>query len=80
MRWIDLQYFSRTVLVAKVTQYKSRLFEHTRSMLKWPTESVYIGIKLFFLIYLLDTFLGGREADLEGSITFPLVIDTVLID
>ena len=58
----------------KMTKYKVQPFEHTVSMSKMPTGSVYLGNIIIFLIYLHDTFPMGLELDLEGSSRFPAFV------
>ena len=68
---IDRLIMPATMLIVKVTKSKSELFKYTRSMLKWPEGSVYIGYILYYPIYLLAPLPRGLEVDLEGSSIFP---------
>ena len=47
-------------------------------MLKQPKKSIYIGSKLYYLIYFLDCFSRDLEIDLEGRIFFASLILLIL--
>ena len=73
MNWMDLT-VTAIVSIVKVIKHKPGLFERVLIMLKRPTGSVYIGIILYYLIYLPNPFPRGLEVDLEGTSTFPELI------
>ena len=54
----------------KVTNQKSRQFEHAVSMSKQLVGSVYIGNIICYTIYLPTPFLRGLEVYLEGGSIF----------
>ena len=74
--WMDI---TMTTIV-KMTKHKLRLLEHTESISKWPTGSVYIGNIVYHLTCLSAFFLKGLEVDLEGSSIFPTFILLMHID
>ena len=74
--WMDLT----IPITIKVTKCKSWFFEHSISMSKWPTRSVYVGNIVYHLIYLPDPFVRGLEVDLEGKSIFPILLLSIHID
>ena len=61
--------------IVRVTKSKSRPFEYAVSMPKRPKRSVYIGNIIYYLMFLLSTFLRGLEVDLEQYISYTYAVD-----
>ena len=61
----------------KLFKHKLELFEHTQSMSKYSTGSVYIGN---IINYLPDPLPRGLEVGLQGRSTFPILKLSIQID
>ena len=66
--------------IVKVTKHKSKPFDHTVSISKWPAGSAYVGNIIFYLIYLSALFPRGIKVDLEGGNIFPILMLSMYMD
>ena len=63
------------LITVRISKCKLGLSEHTQSMSKQPSGSVYIGNNINYLLHLPAPFPKGLEVDLEGSSIFlPLML------